>query len=115
MSLQIPTYVPEARMDLSDSVYYRHYRITVHAIDRYIERIGGDVGNMIADLEDAWVFDINRKGLLRRLCASVARCERSGGYALSNGNAIFIVKPGAQRHAIVTTLLVRPCRSISMA
>ncbi|MGK0736951.1 hypothetical protein ACSFCT_09195 [Yokenella regensburgei] len=104
MSLQIPTYVPEARMDLSDSVYYRHYRITVHVIERYIERIGGDVGNMIADLEDTWVFNFNQRGLPRAQCVSAARCDHNGGYVLTNGIAMFVVKPSGLRHSIVTTL-----------
>lgn len=91
-------------MSLSGSVYYRHYRITAHAIDRYIERIGGDVGNLIADLDGAGLFDINRKGLSRKVCASAARCDREGGWALTNGKAIFFVKPSAHRQAIVTTI-----------
>ena len=86
------------------SVYHRHYRITVHAIERYIERIGGDAGNLIADLDSSWWLDINRKGLSRKVCASVAKCDREGGWALTNGKAVFLVKPSAHRQAIVTTI-----------
>lgn len=38
-------------MTASGSVQFRHYMVTVHAIERYIERIGGDVGNLILDLK----------------------------------------------------------------
>ncbi|EJJ4276330.1 hypothetical protein NI431_004998, partial [Salmonella enterica] len=48
-------------MDLSDSVYYRNYRLTSHSIERYIERVGGDLGNMIADLDSSWLFDARNK------------------------------------------------------
>ncbi|ECC3465578.1 hypothetical protein AA471_23525 [Salmonella enterica subsp. enterica] len=97
-------YPTEPVMNLSDSVYYRHYRITAHAIDRYIERIGGDIGDLISDLDSCWIFDVDRKGMKRNLCASVARCERKGGYALCNDRVIFLIRPGWHHHAILTTL-----------
>lgn len=55
-------------MTASGSVQFRHYMVTVHAIERYIERIGGDVGNLILDLKNAWVFDVSKKGI-PALCA----------------------------------------------
>lgn len=94
----------EPEMTASGCVQFRHYIVTAHAIDRYIERIGGDVGNLIYDLADAWVFDVGRRNVSRPLCASVARLEREGGYGLRNGNAIFMVRPCDRRHVIVTTL-----------
>ncbi|ENZ1877599.1 hypothetical protein ACGGXQ_004477 [Salmonella enterica] len=96
-------YPMEPVMGISDSVYYRQYRITRHALERYIERAGGDLGNMIADLNSCWVFDIDRKGMDRKLCASVARCERKGGYALCNDRVMFLIQPG--RHQVVITTL----------
>lgn len=94
----------ELKIVSSGDVYYRHYRITSHAIDRYIERIGGDLGNMIADLDNAWLFDTTSKRLARRICACIARHERKGGWALTNGKAIFIISPRSHQHVIVTTL-----------
>ena len=91
-------------MTVSVCVQFRHYMVTVHAIERYIERIGGDVGNLILDLKNAWVFDVSKKGIPRSLCASVARCEREGGYGLRHDKAIFLIKPEARQHVIVTTL-----------
>ncbi|EAA5548728.1 hypothetical protein ZK99_002077 [Salmonella enterica subsp. enterica] len=91
-------------MTASGCVQFRHYMVTVHAIERYIERIGGDVGNLILDLKNAWVFDASKKNLPRPLCATVARCEREGGYGLCHDKAIFLVKPGKRQHVIVTTL-----------
>lgn len=98
------TAIPEPEMTMQGSVCHRHYRITAHAIERYIERTGGDIGGLIHDLESAWLFDINKKDLPRALCAPVARCEREGGYALTNGETVFLIKPGNRRHAIVTVL-----------
>lgn len=94
--------IPE--MIASGCVRFRHYKITVHAIERYIERIGGDVGNLILDLKNAWVLEVDRKEITRQLCAAVARLEREGGYGLRSGKAIFIVRPTATQHVIVTTL-----------
>ncbi|EBU3913309.1 hypothetical protein CWK15_18135 [Salmonella enterica] len=94
----------EPALEQSDNAYHRHYRITSHAIDRYIERIGGDLGNMIADLDNAWLFDTASKRLARRICACIARHERKGGWAMTNGRAIFIIMPKAHQHVIVTTL-----------
>lgn len=92
-------------MIASGCVRFRHYKITVHAIERYVERIGGDVGNLIMDLKNAWVFEADRKEIPRQLCAAVARLEREGGYGLCNGKAIFLVRPSTSQHVIVTTLL----------
>lgn len=94
----------ELKMVSSGDVYYRHYRITSHAIDRYIERIGGDLGNMITDLDNAWLFDTTSKRTARRICARIARHERKGGWALTNGRAIFIISPRSHQHVIVTTM-----------
>lgn len=91
-------------MTASGCVQFRHYIVTVHAIERYIERIGGDVGNLILDLKNAWVFDASKKGIPRSLCASVARCEREGGYGLRHEKVIFLIKPNTHQHVIVTTL-----------
>ncbi|MDJ6542606.1 hypothetical protein LEC33_22835 [Salmonella enterica] len=97
-------YATDLKMGLSGDVCYRHYRLTNHAIDRYMERIGGDLGNMIADLDNAWLFDTTSKKLARRICACIARHERKGGWAVTNGRAIFIIMPKAHQHVIVTTL-----------
>ncbi|EJB5612749.1 hypothetical protein [Klebsiella michiganensis] len=91
------------KMIASGCIRYRHYLITVHALDRYIERIGGDAGDMITDIDNAWLFDPNQSGQHRRNCASAAIAERTGGYALSNNRVMFIVIP-EEHHVIVTTL-----------
>ncbi len=100
----------EPEMIASGCIQFRQYTITAHAIDRYIERIGGDVGNLILDLKNSWVFDVGSKNVARPLCASVARLEREGGYGLRNGNAIFMVRPCERRHVIVTTLSAEGAR-----
>jgi hypothetical protein len=100
----VPAYSEEPRMDCYGAVLYRQYRISAHAIERYIERIGGDVGNLISDLCSSGLFDINRNGVSRRLCASVLKNSRDGGWALTNGKAVFFVKQDFERQVIVTTL-----------
>lgn len=94
---------PEPKMIMSGCIRHRHYLITVHALERYIERIGGDAGSMISDIDNAWLFDFNQNGQPRKNCVSAASAERAGGYALSTDRAMFIVIPQEQ-HTIVTTL-----------
>ncbi|KAB0554568.1 hypothetical protein [Pantoea stewartii] len=97
------SHAPEPKMVASGRIRHRHYLITVHALERYIERIGGDAGDMIAEIDSSWLFDFNQRGHSRRCCASAAAADRAGGYTLSSGRAMFIVFPKEQ-HAIVTTL-----------
>ncbi|EAS1837212.1 hypothetical protein LB105_002513 [Salmonella enterica] len=85
------------------TVYHRHYKITAHAISRYAERIGGDVWDLISDLDSCWIFDVDRKGMKRNLCAAVAKRERKGGYALCNDRVMFLIQPG-RHYAVLTTL-----------
>lgn len=99
-------YSVEPRMDRSGCVYYRHYRITTHALERYIERIGGDVGNLIIDLDNSGVLEVSNKRISGEIRSSLTRCESEGGWALTNNQAIFIVMPALNRHVIVTTLLM---------
>lgn len=95
--------LPEPKMMVSGCIRHRHYLITVHALERYIERIGGDAGDMIAEIDRSWLFDFNPRHHPRRCRASAATADRAGGYALSSGRAIFIVLPQEQ-HNIVTTI-----------
>lgn len=101
---EVVDHATEPAMEISESVYYRHYRITPHAIDRYIESIGGDIGNLISDLDSCWIFDVDRKGMNRKLCVAVAKRERKGGYALCNDRVIFPIQPKWHHHAVLTTL-----------
>lgn len=99
-------HVTEIALEPSGAICYRNYRLTRHSIDRYIERIGGDLGNMIADLDNSWLFDTGNKRAARKVSASVYKREQNGGWALTNGNAVFIVTPRDKHHVIVTTLLM---------
>lgn len=105
-SLFIPAYITEPLVTAAGGVHYHHYYISGHAIARYVERIGGDVGDLISDLNRAWLFDINQHTLPRKHCAPVARLERDGDYALRFGEVLFMIRPGDNRHTIVTTLLL---------
>lgn len=100
----MPFILPEPELSTSGCVLYRHYLITGHAIDRYFERIGGDIGNLITDLSGAWLFDAGSPKAPRRFCLTAARHEMDGGYVLCSGNALFMIKPAGSRHIIATTL-----------
>lgn len=94
----------EPRMIHSGCVLYRQYLITVHAMERYIERFGGDVGNMIYALQNAWSFNFRQRGLPIPACRSAVKCEREGGWALSDGEALFLIKPSDEHSVIITVL-----------
>ena len=102
----VPFILHEPRMAKTGCVFFRHYLITSHAIDRYQQRVGGDVASMIADISTAWWFDAGDRTLPRHVCLRVANQERKGGYALCNNNMMFMIEPAGDRHVIVTTLLV---------
>lgn len=59
-------------MTASGCVQFSHYMVTVHAIERYIERIGGDVGNLILDLKTHGYLMPARK-VFPALCVLLSR------------------------------------------
>lgn len=101
------TFPLEPILTLKNNIYYRHYRITEHALNRYLQRIGGDAGNLINDLEQGWLLKPQQKGMPRNISNSVEKCEKVGGYALSNGDAVFLIAPKCGRHIVITTLQYR--------
>lgn len=90
----------------SGSLRYRHYYISGHAIDRYIQREGGCPDDLLNDLRNSWVFDVTSQNLPRKYCSLVAKLERDDGYALTNGRVIFLVRPQRYHHSIVTILVM---------
>lgn len=90
----------------NDGVIYKNWNITNHAISRYIQRNGGDVGNMISDIEDSWL--VVRKDKFTPSTADKVknRSERKKRYAITNGTMVFVIHPG-KMHIVVTSISSR--------
>lgn len=89
----------------SGKVLFRNYTLTCHSISRYVERIGGDVRNMICDVQRSWVLHEKDKNIDKKTRDSVIRCKAQGFWALTNGEAVFIVSPERGRSVVVTTII----------
>lgn len=104
----IPPYVPEATMfDNSSSVFFHQYRITRHSIDRYAERMGGNLDAMLNSLQNAWLLHSDSPRMRLGVRRSVYVCEKAGGWCLCDGKAVFVIHPEQNRQVVVTTLSLR--------
>lgn len=102
---RIPVFCREATMSSRQgNVNFLQYRITRHSIERYTERTGGDLGDMLMALKSAWLLCADHPGLRRAIRWSIQTSDESGGWCLTDGKAVFVIKPDGDRHVVVTTL-----------
>lgn len=89
-------------------IWFRHYTITVHAIDRFVERCELPAGEIIPALNSAVLAQVERarKPGIRRVIRSA---EERGGYVLFNGKCYFIITPDREtgRHIVATVMSPR--------
>lgn len=100
--------VPEAVLMPGGSIQFRHYTISLHAIDRFVERYGKPADHMVPMLHNAFLADENRakvKGIKRVIRVAESR----GGYVLISGCCYFIVLPDpvTGRHVVTTVMTPR--------
>lgn len=100
--------LPEAIMLKRGAILFRHYEISVHAIDRFVERCDlrpDDILPMLHEAALAFAQSIAHVGIRR----VVSNAEQRGGYVLVNGNCYFIVVPDQKhgRHVVTTVLTPR--------
>ncbi|MGL4458396.1 MAG: hypothetical protein ACRCUB_08365 [Plesiomonas shigelloides] len=101
-------FLPEAVVLKSGAIRFRHYLITKHAIDRFVERCEKPSVDIIPMLHDAVLAEIHRAKLsIRRVLRNV---DRHGGYVLYNSPAFFIVKQDEEcgYHVISTVITPDP-------
>lgn len=101
--------LPEAVMLKRGAILFRHYEISVHALDRFTQRCDLPAFDILSMLHDAVVaFPNNIKHIgVRRV---VEKHESRGGYVLANGECYFIVMPDAERgQHVVTTVMTQDC------
>lgn len=110
--------LPEAVMMPGGSIQFRHYTISLHAIDRFVERYEKPADEMIPMLHSAFLADEKRakvKGIKRVIRVAESR----GGYVLMSGCCYFIVlpDPDSGRHVVTTVMTPRymgfACRKAS--
>lgn len=92
-------------LDPAGGFFYRHYRISAHAVDRYRERISESVEKLFEDLDSAFLLDPSRT--FGRLKYTMQHNEKLGGYGLMSGEAVFLILPQHDRHNITTIITAR--------
>ena len=82
--------LPETIVMPQGQIRFRHYHITLHAIDRFAERCDRPAHEIIMSLNDACVAyaDTERRPASRRM---ITKNMEQGCYVLKNGNTYFIV------------------------
>ena len=92
----------DAVIDPVGGILFRHYRVSAHAVDRYRERIVDDIGQLIADLDGAYLFEWHRAKDPSRW--TLRRHEKKGGYLLANDGVVFLLTPDDGCHSVTTVL-----------
>ncbi len=100
--------IPEAIILETGAIRFRHYLISIHAIDRFMQRTDGDLFGMIETLHDA-VLAIRERSNHYALRRAFERNDEAGGYTLKNKNVFFFVQIDAERgyHVIATVMTTR--------
>lgn len=97
--------IPEAVILEAGAIRFRHYLISAHAADRFLERTGSTLSDMISSLNDA-VLAIRERSYHVGLRKAFERNEASGGYTLKNGNAFFFVQiDKVSGHHVIATVM----------
>ncbi|ECZ5235259.1 hypothetical protein AH156_19905 [Salmonella enterica subsp. enterica serovar Enteritidis] len=89
-----------------DGIVYRHYRITKHAIQRFMERVRATLDDIFPALDRAVIADA-RQAKDHRVQDQIKRAERQGGYCLLDPetNVYFFIALGhGKLHAISTIM-----------
>lgn len=83
--------LPEAVMLRKGGIRFRHYYISVHAMDRFVERCDKPATEILVALHDAVLacHERARSAGARRV---IRVAEERGGYVLFSGKAYFIMK-----------------------
>lgn len=101
-------YLPEAVVLKKGSILFRHYMISLHAVDRFVERCGKPAKEIVRMLHEAVLADSRKsRPSIRRVINNV---ENEGGYVLFNRPAFFIIKPDDSVGYHVVSTVITPDR-----
>ncbi|EKK5568061.1 hypothetical protein PN823_004481 [Enterobacter hormaechei] len=89
----------------TDGIKYRHYNITKHAIERYMQRVHYDLDNFFVSLDRAVIADAQRASD-HRIQRQIRKTEQNGGYCLFDPEAkvFFFMAIGKHLHTICTVM-----------
>lgn len=104
--------LPDAIMMPGGQIHFRHYHITVHALDRFAQRSGMTTDKIVPCLAGAFLADKARANYqVRRF---IEKTEERGGYVLMNRGIYFAVQPDPveKSHAVKTVFSQANFRSL---
>lgn len=100
-------YLPEAVILRTGAIRFRHYLISIHALDRFTERCDRPATDIIQLLHDAVLACVERSNrpAIRRV---IRVAESRGGYVLMNKLCYFIISPDAENGLHVVSTVMTP-------
>lgn len=99
--------LPEAVMLRSGAIRFRHYQISVHALDRFAERLDRPVEDILPMLNDA-VLAVHGRAKAPGIRRVIRVAEQRGGYVLYNRPAFFVVVPDPKVGLHVVSTVMTP-------
>ena len=90
---------------MTDGIRYRHYMITKHAAERFMQRVTTALDEMFICLDRAVLADrANQKDV--RIMEQIKRAERGGGYVITDpeSHAYFFIAMDGRPHCICTVM-----------
>ena len=99
--------LPEAVMLRKGGIRFRHYYISVHAIDRFVERCDRPASEILVALNDAVLacYERARSAGARRV---IRIADQRGGYVLFSGKVYFIMKVDEATGVHVVSTVMTP-------
>lgn len=88
----------------NNEIVYDRFIISWHSLERYLERVGGDLGNMVMDLEQSIIVEDATKRVNKRFKKMVKNFQSQKGYVLFNGKVFFLVKYQKQKYIVITSI-----------
>lgn len=99
--------LPEAVMLRKGGIRFRHYYISVHALDRFVERCDRPASEILVALNDAVLacYDRARSSGAKRV---IRVADERGGYVLFSGKVYFIMKVDEESGVHVVSTVMTP-------
>lgn len=98
---------PEAVMMQGGSILFRHYTISLHAIDRFVERCDRPAADILPMLHNAVLACLERakRAGIKRV---IRVAQERGGYVLFYETCYFVVVPDPKTGSHVVTTVMTP-------
>ncbi|WNL63596.1 hypothetical protein ST4_038 [Aeromonas phage ST4] len=99
--------LPQAVMLRKGGIRFRHYYVSVHAMDRFVERCGRPASEILASLHDAVLacYERAKSPGARRV---IRTADERGGYVLFSGKVYFIMKVDQETGIHVVSTVMTP-------